>query len=830
MSTAERLTLDGCAPTPLASYLKALGVLRLLSSGASSVTGEPADADARGWWEGERFQLRTKLGREEVTEFFLHRYAPSPVIAPWNGRAGFLEGAYGGAESRREGAVAMRNIENSEADRFRTMCSTIRLLRENNHVTTFDELRAESKRLAKEAKRLDGDAKRTCLERKGRVDARAKKVKGILIPSLRSAIPREHAEYVDSCVAVNSEDRAAMAPLLGAGGLDGSRDFGVRFAAELAAAFDLRTGRPHSRSRASLGLSLFQRATRLSALGAIGQFSPGDTGPNASTGYVGTNPLNPWDLILTMEGAIVFGGAITRQWGARAEGGAAFPFTFDAVQAGAGGFSANDPHRPRGEIWTPLWAKPALYYEVGAVFSEGRLTIAGRTAKNGLDAARAVNHLGVSRGISSFERYSLVRPGRNLPYQATPVGRRQTPRSPRPDLAGELERGGWLQGARSSTKKKRSGSKQETAPARARVAIARVDDALFATTKIRSSARGLQRALCALGRFIDWLVSADEAFRKAIPPPPLLSRAWLRRADDGTSEFRVAAALAGLGIQSALPTSGSDQKKVQSAGAPAPPMAAHLAPLTKTAREGFEVRTFFTEHRQWAEGGPPTVVWGHGGLVPNMIAVLERRLVEVPIRGLTDKPLVGASFARLSDVAAFLTGDFDDGRCSALLAGMVWAEPTWFRKDPSQGHEDATPLSVPFAYAALKPLFSTDAALVSAGAIPIGTPLPIPPGLVSRLRAARGARDGASTAHAVGAAFARARSSGLPSPYDPLQSGGRPTTEPVGRMGVGIRADRLAAALLIPVSGLGLASLLRRAYPGTATEPTEPPEDRPHAL
>lgn len=822
--TAERLTLDACAPTPLASYLKALDVLRLLSSGASSVTDEPADAYVRGWWGGERFHLRTTLGRDGVTEFFLHRYAPSPVIAPWNGRAGFLEGE-DGETSRREGAVLMRMIEHSEADRLLAMRSTVRLLRGNRHLSMFDQLRAESKRLAKEVKGLSGDAKRVCLERKRGVDARAKRVKGMLIPGLRSAIARGHAEYVDSCVAVNSEDRAAMAPLLGAGGLDGSRDFGVRFAAELGAVFDFHTGMPHSRTGADLSLSLFGHTARLSAKGSIGQFSPGDTGPNASTGYSGTNPLNPWDLILTMEGAIVFGGAITRQWGARAKGGAAFPFTFDAINAGAGGFSADDPHRPRGEIWTPLWTKPALFHEVRAVFSEGRLTIAGRTARNGLDAARAVSRLGASRGIKSFERYSLIQPGSSLPYQATPVGRHHAPQRPRLDLAGELERGGWLQSAR-------RGSKKKTAPARARAAMARLEDALFATTEKGSGRRGSQHALLALGKFIEWLVSANEAFRKDIPPPPLLSRAWLRRADDGTPEFRVAAAMASLGIRSASATADGDQENAQPTGAPAPPMAAHLAPLTRTARDGFEARTFFQrrrlrKRRAWAEGGPPTVVWGHGRLVPNMIAVLERRLLEVPIRGLKEKPLGGAGLARLSDVTAFLNEDFDDARCSELLAGMVWARPTWFPKGAAEADNGVERLDVPFAYAALKPLFSTDAALASAGAIPGGATLPIPPGLVTRLRAAGPATGGASTDRAVNAAFSRARSSGLPSPFDPMRTGGRSSAEPTGRMGAGIRADRLAAALLIPVSGWGLASLLRQAYPTSVSEPTEPSEDPP---
>ena len=55
----EPLALRGCAPTPLASYLKALGVLRLVSSPANHVSGAAADPHARGWWENECFHLRT---------------------------------------------------------------------------------------------------------------------------------------------------------------------------------------------------------------------------------------------------------------------------------------------------------------------------------------------------------------------------------------------------------------------------------------------------------------------------------------------------------------------------------------------------------------------------------------------------------------------------------------------------------------------------------------------------------------------------------------------------------------------------------------------------
>lgn len=73
--------LDGCAPTPLAHYLKALGVLRLVA--------EQADHDARAWWEGDSFRLATRLNHDELGSFFLRDYEPTPLISPWNKGAGF---------------------------------------------------------------------------------------------------------------------------------------------------------------------------------------------------------------------------------------------------------------------------------------------------------------------------------------------------------------------------------------------------------------------------------------------------------------------------------------------------------------------------------------------------------------------------------------------------------------------------------------------------------------------------------------------------------------------------------------------------------------------
>ena len=783
----ERLTLDGCSPTPLASYLKALGVLRLLSSAANNVSGEVADPGIRGWWEGERFHLRTTLGRDGVLGFFLHEYAPSPVIAPWNGGSGFYP------KDNRDGFGPMSS--DSVAERFQPFSLAIRV--------ASDTLKGLDLRV-----RPQGDAKAT------------------LVAMLRARLPEPALPWVDAAL-VLSGGRLRFPQLLGTGGNDGRLDFTNNLMRRLVSEakspgiFNASTGAPSPGAKGLLGSALWNAPIHELATVAVGQYSPGGAGgPNATTGYEGGPVVNPWDYVLMLEGAATFACAATRRHQSNTIARASFPFTVGAVGAGWGGIEATDESDARAEFWAPLWTRPARFCEIEALFGEGRAVTNGRTARDGLEFARALATLGVSRGFSEFQRYGFFkRAGKN--HYATAIARRRAAPSPGAKLVADLDWGGWLNRAR------RVG-RSDNQPAKVRNVAKVLEDSLFELLAPDVSYRSVSAALEAIGRLANWLSTSPNG-REMVPPPPLLSRAWLLQADDGSPEFRIAAALAALGLPTRSPGAESESAGPDPQRAQAPPMAAHLAPLTNGLGDGFEAKTFFRYHRlrkrrAWGgDNNPPTVVWGHGGLVANMIAVLERRLVEAPIRGLADKPLSSASFARMSDVAAFLTEEFDDARCSALLAGMVWAQPVWFPKKETEPVPTATAL--PFAYAALKPIFSPNAALVRVGAIPGEGTIPVPPGLVGQLRAGGSGTDGCATDRAVRTAFSRARSSGLSSPYDPIRSGGRLAARSSGRIGVGLRPDRLAAAMLIPVSDRVLVSLLWRAYPDANPYTTNPSEE-----
>lgn len=805
MTTPESMPLNGCKSAPLASYLKALGVLRLVSSDANQADGQAADPKARGWWQGECFHIKTTLSRAALCMFFLDKYAPSPIVAPWNGRAGFLEGD-AGADSSRTGAELVSAIQRSHSRRLATMQRSIESLRRSDAIAEYDQLRASGKRLAKEANGLKGDDKIRAEDELKAIKRRTSVLKGKLLPTLRATTDPDHLAYLDACYVLSTDE--APAPLLGSGGNDGSRDFGVNFAEHLQNLFDFDNGRPRENAHTQLQGALFGLQQRLNASGSMGQFSPGQGGANATTGYEGYGALNPWDVVLAMEGTLLFAGALTRRFGATGGSRAAFPFTFEPIAAGAGGLSTADPNRARGEIWTPLWPKPASYSEVSAIFAEGRLTLEHRPVRTGLDAARSVTRMGQARGIDSFDRYSLIQPDSKMPYQATPLGRFYAPTSPRRDLVADLEASGWLESAR-----RHAGARQS--PAHAKSAMRRLEDALFQMTDARQRRVGTCNALVALGAFVRWMATSQKG-PAVLRPPPLMSDGWIHAADDGSPEFRVALALAGLGmtrpgLRGARSEVGReiDDTTASEGTRHALPMAAHFAPIDEElyARNGRSIWSTSTN--------APNVVWRTDNLVSNMIAVLDRRLVEATTHGLPDKPFASASHAGLADVAAFFSPSFDDSRCTALLTGLVWTRPA-----RSSTTSTAPTAGVPFAYAALKPIFTPDKTLRRLGVLAEGVGLPVPRELVPRLRTGRNRPDGRASDLAVRTAFARARASGIPCPFDPARSGSRPGVSEHSRYGTGVPADRLAAASLIPISDSALRTLVNRAYPDTSAEPS----------
>src|SRR5438445_13181820 len=84
------------------------------------------------------------------------------------------------------------------------------------------------------------------------------------------------------------------------------------------------------------------RTTALQA-GAAGQYDPGRAGgANQGPGISHESTTNPWDLVLTLEGAVAWASGLYRRQGASYRAVLCSPFTVRASSVGYGSASAKD--------------------------------------------------------------------------------------------------------------------------------------------------------------------------------------------------------------------------------------------------------------------------------------------------------------------------------------------------------------------------------------------------------------------------------------------------------------------------------------------------------
>lgn len=493
------LRLEGCSPEPLAHYLKALGILRLVS--------EQADPDARGFWDGDTFVLRSRLDAATLLEFFADKYAPTPLISPWNGGSGFFPG------DQKSGIDAIASSDSKRLAPYR------------HAITVANQV----------LKALNLEAKPD------------KEQKPQLAGHLRSELDDDALSWLDAALAL-TDDGLRFPPLLGTGGNDGRLEFANNHMQRLA---ELLLGPP---APGLLRGALFGEPTPGLGKGkAIGQFLPSGTGgANAGPGYSRDSFVNPWDFVLMLEGALLFAAAVTRRLEAAAPGTMAFPFT---VRASASGYASNansDEQETRDELWLPLWRAPVSIAELRALFGEGRAKVrltdtrgtTSRPAGTGIDFARAITGLGVARGLHSFARYGFhVRNG--LSYLATPLGRWRVPDRPGPhvELLTPIDR--WLE-------RFRRAATGTHAPASHGRALRRLEAAILRLCEDDTSGP-VQAVLIALGEAEAAVArTPGDAAQQGLRPVPLLPAIWLERANDHSPEFRLAAALASTDLRARL--------------------------------------------------------------------------------------------------------------------------------------------------------------------------------------------------------------------------------------------------------------------------------------
>lgn len=632
--------LHGCAPTPLAFYLKTLGILRIVA--------EQKDQAARGWWQDEHFCLLTSLDREGMEKFFLEEYAPTPFVSPWNKGSGFVK----------KNDPALTPLETSTAPRFAPFRAGVVAARAN-----LDELgRADAevralkdrtkvkkgmtpaeKRAAK-ALKDDPDFKRKLAE----ANKRFKELKSEMFQPLLRSWRGAHRLWLDTAMVwLDGKEKPAWPSLLGTGGNDGNLDFTNNAMQRLGELFDIASpdGCARAGAKELLRHCLWATPSNRMACVAIGQFLPGSAGgANSGTGPEGESLINAWDFVLLLEGAILFGARSTRRLDPGATSRASAPFAVRGHSVGYG--SRGQDKTDRGEQWMPLWDRPASLPDLRVLLGEGRMQLDRQVACRPVDVARAVSRLGVARGISGFTRFGyLERNGQSR--IAVPLGRINVLTRPRSRLLDDITP--WVDRLQRL-------ARDEHAPHRLAAAEGVLADAVFAVLTHDDSPDRWQSVLLAASA-VEAVQAGGTAF-EAGPIPPM-SPGWLDAADDGSAEWRLARSLG-----SAAAWYGQTGHRN--------PVRHHWLPLQAGARR------FKVQERRLAKD-PRVVMHGRDPVV-DCLALVERRLIEAAGGAGRHLPIVAARGcgAQPADLAELIAGCIDLERVMALARALMavrWDQP-----------------------------------------------------------------------------------------------------------------------------------------------------------
>lgn len=619
---AHTIILPGCTPTPLAHYLKALGILRLVS--------EQRDASAEGFWQRDVFSLQSQeFKSDDLLRFFLLEYQPTPIITPWNGGGGFFYREEKSKEKDADtGKLKKTGIRNQETAATKVIAAISQ---------------SSGARMAQLRRAIFGA--RVALDDLQMSEAPKDEAKAELLIRLRNTLSDEAVSWLDAVI-VMTADRVGYPPLFGTGGTDGNLDFTNNFIQRLTQLFDPETGQPTAASEQWLRQALFASSAPGSTTKApIGQFFPGASGgANSTSGFNGSSAVNPWDYVLMIEGSLLFAAAAVKKLEASDQSGLAWPFAVRSSSVGYGSASVTDQLDGKSlneELWMPLWEKPTTLAELKAVFGEGRVQIRGRAARNGVDFAMAVVTLGVDRGITAFQRYGLlVRNG--LSNFATPLERVVVRRNARADLLADIDQ--WLDRLR----QKAGPQANPEAPASVSRALNQLERSILdlcrddAPDRLQAVLIALGRAEQALANSFKWTTSENIRLRALHS----LNPAWLKEAETNTCEFRLARALAGSRAWLGKETLWLRQ---------------HLEPLAM----GANLERSWTN---WDATPGNDVVWHEGDLTGAFNAILARRMIRVEKSGARGWPDWSPRPASLADITEFIEGRTDDG----LLADLLW--------------------------------------------------------------------------------------------------------------------------------------------------------------
>ena len=666
------IILKGCSPEPLISYLKALGIFRVIS--------DQMEPDIRACWKDNSFVLHSRHTANEITDFFLEKYSPTPIVSPWNGGSGFYEG------DQDKGIQSIRNSSSDRLEDYRVTINAIfqwQLLpprdqtvkdiiewfenkaadaigkQKDSFLKTVRKIRNALDRskqylpedtllemtvevLKSEKGTLTPVVARTALAgfisatKKARTEIKKsirKENKDLIIMACRDRLNDRVVEWLDAVAVINNEGKTILSPILGTGGIEGHLEYSTTFMSMVS---DLFINPIHGDTKELLSNSLFGTTTSKFKIYSIGQYDPGRAGGfNQGTGVEHKAiPINPWDFVLAMEGCLVWASSLNRRKGISSSRLASIPFTVRAQGIGYGSSSEKDDEKAKAEIWAPLWERPATYREFRKFIGEGRADVGRHQATNTIEFAEAIASLGVDRGVNEFVRYSLIE-RRGQSNIALPAGRFRVQERKESDLARELKKplyslDRFLRSIPAGPPASYSSCRRE------------IDRAIYSLLLNGGTSR-VKKLLVTIGRMEKILALRDPNKEPALNQPLTgLSTRWLDAADDGSIELRIAASVASI-----VGTGGVG------------PLRSNLIPVDPGSPS------------KWAATGNQ-VAWSGSSLCNKLAGVLGKRMLVANQNNCESNPTFGLVSLHPGDVMSLLEGLVDEQEVEDLLFGLTW--------------------------------------------------------------------------------------------------------------------------------------------------------------
>lgn len=425
--------------------------------------------------------------------------------------------------------------------------------------------------------------------------------------------------------------RLSFNPLFGTGGNTGQRKFasGWKKAADA-------LGKAKGKDKALFATDVHSFLTG-SPCSYLGGYSAGSWFSSANKIYNnGTErpfrkgQVTPWAMVLACESFPLLRGTISRQMGSCRAGIGAFPF----VTAAAAPESAGEAGRSVGELWLPIWARPMGVAEAASLFSRGKSEIRGRAALTAPAFSAAILQRGVDAGITEFRRFALFHTTSENTFESRLADIVPVKESGDSPMATAVD--GALNLRESLPRDWKKGKRWIYAGLRGPLDRALIE---LAAHPDPDAKRSLVDAMVVALRAVD----RNRSHRLQNVRFTLLPGAWaeslIGEHEEITPEIRLAYAISSL-----RPTQTSPPGRIREITAP------FLAYWLGAENHG----------KWWEipERVPFRRIWGGEEFASNIVAVLQRRLVEE--RPEAAPPFEGRSRVGLADIEALLLRKLDE--------------------------------------------------------------------------------------------------------------------------------------------------------------------------